>query len=246
MTSDTEASRAFYTQLFGWTAEEPNAEFGGYFNFVQDGVRIAGGMASQGDSGPDVWSVYLATDNAEKTLEAAASHGGQVHVQAMPVGDLGVMAYVTDPSGAMTGLWQPGEHKGFGRFGESWTPSWFELHTRDYRAVLDFYRDVFQWETEVVGDTDDFRYSTLKHGEEQLAGIMDSAGFLPEGTPSHWEVYFGTPDADATLAKAVELDGKILEPAVDTPYGRLAAAADPTGARFKLVAPNESMPARAS
>jgi hypothetical protein len=33
-------------------------------------------------------------------------------------------------------------------------------------------------------------------------------------------------------------------PAEDTPYGRLAEAADPTGAHFKLVAPNEAMPAR--
>lgn len=32
----------------------------------------------------------------------------------------------------------------------------------------------------------------------------------------------------------------------DTPYGRIATAADPTGARFKLVAPNEAMPARES
>jgi hypothetical protein len=30
-----------------------------------------------------------------------------------------------------------------------------------------------------------------------------------------------------------------------TPYGRLAAAVDPTGAQFKLVAPNAAMPARA-
>jgi uncharacterized protein len=27
---DTERSRAFYCQLFGWTAEEPAEEFGGY------------------------------------------------------------------------------------------------------------------------------------------------------------------------------------------------------------------------
>ena len=61
MTSDTERSRAFYCDLFGWTAEEPAPEFGGYFNFASDGVRIAGCMASQAGSGPDTWSVYLAT-----------------------------------------------------------------------------------------------------------------------------------------------------------------------------------------
>ncbi len=44
----------------------------------------------------------------------------------------------------------------------------------------------------------------------------------------------------------VDLGGSVLMPAEDTPYGRLAAAADPTGARFKLVAPNAAMPARSS
>ena len=32
--------------------------------------------------------------------------------------------------------------------------------------------------------------------------------------------------------------------AEDTPYGRIAGVADPLGARFKLVGPNEAMPAR--
>jgi predicted enzyme related to lactoylglutathione lyase len=30
----------------------------------------------------------------------------------------------------------------------------------------------------------------------------------------------------------------------DTPYGRIAVLSDPTGAQFRLVGPNEAMPAR--
>ncbi len=33
-TSDVAASRAFYGALLGWQSEEPNPEFGGYFNFT--------------------------------------------------------------------------------------------------------------------------------------------------------------------------------------------------------------------
>jgi len=218
---------------------EPAEEFGGYINFNKDGVRVAGCMASEPGSGmPDVWSVYLATDDATKTLEAAAANGGQVHVQAMAVGDLGTMAFVGDPGGAGIGVWQPGLHPGFGIFGESGTPSWFELHTRDYQVAVDFYRNVFHWDTDVVSDTAEFRYTTLKKGEGWLAGIMDASGFLPDGVPAHWSVYFGVEDTDAALAKIVDLGGSILTAAEDTPYGRLATAADPTGAQFKLVAPN--------
>jgi uncharacterized protein len=111
----------------------------------------------------------------------------------------------------------------------------------------DFYRAVFRWDTHVISDTPEFRYTTLKSGADDggwLAGIMDSAGHLSEDVPAHWATYFGVEDTDATLAKVVELGGLILMPAEDTPYGRLAVAGDVTGARFSLVAPNAAMPAR--
>ena len=113
-------------------------------------------------------------------------------------------------------------------------------------ATVPFYRDVFRDDTQTLSDVPEFRYTTLMDGAEQVAGIMDAAAFLPESVPAHWSVYFGVDDADATLEKIVALGGSIIRPAEDTPYGRLAEAADATGAHFKLVAPNEAMPARTS
>lgn len=236
-TSDTGRSRAFYSQLFGWTATEPAEEFGGYFNYAKDGVLVAGCMANQPGSGmPDVWSVYLATDDAGKTVDVAAASGGEVHVSPMEVGELGNMAFLGDPGGAAVGVWQPGLHQGFGVLGDPGTPAWFELHTRDYQAAVEFYGNVFRWDVHVASDVPEFRYTTLGQGDGQLAGIMDASGFLPEGVPAHWSVYFSVDDTDAALARIVDLGGTVVAPAEDTPYGRLATAADPTGARFKLVA----------
>ena len=245
MTSDTQKSREFYGQLFGWDAEEPAEEFGGYFTFIKDGVRLAGCMPRMPDTPaemPDVWSVYLASDDARKTVDAAAGNGGQVIVAPMDVGDVGTMAIVSDPGGAAIGVWQPGVHQGFGVLAEAGAPSWFELHTRDYDAAVGFYRNVFRWDVHVVSDAAEFRYTTMQHGDASLAGVIDATGFLPDGVPSHWVVYFGVDDADAALARIVELGGSIVTAAEDTPYGRLAEATDPTGAAFKLVAPNEAMP----
>lgn len=244
-TSDAERIRDFYCPLFGWVATEPNEEFGGYFDFTKDGIRVAGCMPGEPGSGrPDVWSVYLASDDAEKTLEAAVAHGGQVLVPAMAVGDLGTMAVLGDAGGAGIGVWQPARHQGFGLLNEPGAPSWFELLTRDYQDSVAFYRDVFGWHTHVVSDTPEFRYTALKHGYDWLAGIMDATSFLPEGVPAHWSVYFGAEDTDAALATVVELGGSIVRAAEDTPYGRLAVVTDPNGARFKLVGPNESVPER--
>jgi uncharacterized protein len=249
MTADTERSRAFYGDLFAWTAADPSEEFGGYFNFARNGVDVAGCMdkeaAQAGSDMPDAWwSVYLASDDIAKTLDAAVANGGQVHVPAMPVADLGTMAFLGDPGGAGIGVWQPGTFQGFGILSEAGAPSWFELLTRDYGAAVDFYRTVFRWDTHVMSDTPEFRYTTLRHGEDDLAGIMDASDLLPDGVPNHWSIYFGVDDTDAALARAVELGGAIVRPAEDTPYGRLAAATDPLGAQFNLVAPNEAMPAK--
>jgi predicted enzyme related to lactoylglutathione lyase len=64
---------------------------------------------------------------------------------------------------------------------------------------------------------------------------MDASGFLPEGVPAHWSIYWAVADTDAALLTIGELGGSTLMPAEDTPYGRLAMAADPMGAPFKLV-----------
>src|SRR3954468_6301313 len=141
-TSDPDRSRRFYSELFGWKVDDPGPDYGGYVNFVKDGVMIAGSMRNDGSAGtPDAWSVYLATDDAQATTDAAVAHGGQVYVPPMQVGELGTMGVLADPGGASIGLWQPGTHQGFGVWGEPGTPSWFELFTRDYDTTVAFYRD---------------------------------------------------------------------------------------------------------
>jgi len=241
--SDPAGGRAFYTELFGWTAREPNAEFGDYVNYYRNGIRIAGSMPAQPGGVPNVWSTYLAVADAAKTLEVASANGAQIYVPAMQVGDLGAMGVLADPGGAVIGIWQPGLHTGFGLLAEHGTPGWFELLARDYAGSLDFYRTVFGWDTEPMGDTDEFRYTVVKHGKDQVAGVMDAADWLPEGVPPHWAVYFAVDDTDASVTKLQQLGGTVTEPATDTPYGRMASVTDPFGARFKLIGPNDQMPA---
>ena len=90
---------------------------------------------------------------------------------------------------------------------------------------------MFGWDTHTAGDTEDFRYTTLGEGENPLAGIMDSTGHELDGTPAYWIPYFRVDDVDATLQAIAAAGGTVVRDAEDTPYGRLAAAKDSTGAR---------------
>ena len=116
MTSDKDASRAFYSELFGWTSEDAGEEYGHYVNFSRDGVQIAGCMDKQPDSPiPDIWSVYLATADADATVAAIGPLGGQTMFPVMDVMDLGRMSMLLDPGGAAIGIWQPGPPQGVRR-----------------------------------------------------------------------------------------------------------------------------------
>ncbi len=236
-TSDVDGSRKFYSQLFGWEAQEPSPEFGGYFMFTRDGVPVAGGMGDM-DAAPanNTWKIYLATDDIAKTIEAAEANGAEIVSPPMPVADLGIQAVLIDPTGAHLGAWQPGTFQGFAVLNEHGAPSWFELHTRKHAAAVEFYRSVFRWDTNTVGDSDEFRYTTMRdpRGDGELAGIMDATTFLPQGTPAHWSIYWETEDIDSTVGRVKALGGSVVAGVADTPYGRLATVSDPAGAEFKL------------
>ncbi|MFD1214122.1 VOC family protein [Arthrobacter sp. GCM10027362] len=242
MTSDPERAQNFYAELFGWTYETGDEEkYGGYVMAFKNGQPVAGLMKNDGQSGyPDAWNTYLRVEDIESVTDAAASHGGQVFVAPMEVPEQGRMAMLGDPGGAAVGLWQFGGHTGFKIHDESGAPVWHELHTRDYPATVKFYQDVFGWNTDVMSDTPEFRYTTLGAGDDAAAGIMDASAFLPEGVPSSWQVYFGVDNADATVEKALALGGQLVQAAEDTPFGRMATLTDPTGATFKI---NEVKPA---
>jgi predicted enzyme related to lactoylglutathione lyase len=241
-TSDVEGSRKFYADVFGWEAQEPSPEFGGYFMFTRNGVPIAGAMGDMGHMvANNSWKIYLNSDDIAKTLEAAEAEGAQVVGPVMPVADLGTQAVLIDPTGAHFGIWQPGTFPGFTVLNEHGAPSWFELHTRDFAGALAFYSSVLRWDTNTVGDSDEFRYATMRDpgSEGELAGIMDAAAFLPEGVPAHWSIYWEVDDIDDTVAKVKVLGGSVVMDATDTPYGRMATVTDPAGAQFKLRTPNQ-------
>jgi predicted enzyme related to lactoylglutathione lyase len=234
--SDIDATKTFYGGLFGWAFEEGRPEFGGYTTATSDGHRVAGLMPRMPEmQGPDVWTTYIATADAAATAQAITDNGGQAIAPPMEVADIGTMAVAVDPAGGLLGVWQPGSHTGFGKYNEPGSVSWAEHHSKDFAASTPFYETVFGWTMDKsTGDTDDFRYYVAQVDGEGVAGLMDSASFLPAEAPSHWAVYFSVADADEAAGKVTELGGTVLRGPEDTPFGRMADAVDSAGVPFKL------------
>ncbi|CAB4731405.1 MAG: VOC family protein [Actinobacteria bacterium] len=234
-TSDPAGAQRFYADLFGWSAETAGPEYGGYVTFHRAGEPVAGCMLNDGTTGGvNSWSVYLESNDVEATVGMAEANGGQIEIEPMQVGTLGHMAFVIDPAGARIGIWQPDSMTGFAVRGAVGAPGWFEVLSTDFAAAVPFYENVFGWSTHPMSDTDEFRYTTLGKDDLALAGVMDASRFASN---SAWSVYVEVADTDATVAAAVAGGGSVLAAAEDTPVGRLAELADPSGAVFKVMGP---------
>ena len=116
---------------------------------------------------------------------------------------------------------------------EPGVPCWVDLSTTDLPGALSFYRRLFGWDAEDMGEQAG-HYTMLR-----LAGSRRRRGRTPDagagGPPPAWNVYVAVTDADAT-AKAIEsAGGRLLMPPMDVfTSGRMAVAMDPQGAAFSI------------
>jgi uncharacterized protein len=230
---DIEASKAFYTALFGWEAQTAEApEAGGYTMFSKNGRSVAG-LGPSGDRQPS-WMTYVSTDDLDATTERVRAAGGTVMVEPMQVMTAGRMAVYQDPTGAAFSAWEPGDHIGAQLVNEPGALCWTELQTRDPEAAKAFYGAVFGWGSETA--TGPIPYTEWKQDGRSIGGMMPMGEQFPAEVPAHWVVYLGAGDVDADTARAVELGGQVLVPPMDIQEGlRFSWIMDPQGAPLGLV-----------
>ena len=237
---DVPKAIAFYQALFGWDIELGGPEVGGYSIAHQDGRIVAAVSPKMGaPDAPSAWTTYLATDDADATAAKIKGAGGQVLAGPMDVMEEGRMAVAMDPAGAVFGLWQGGNTTGLQVANEPGALVWSEHMSRDFGGSKAFYQAVFGYGYQDMSG-DGFKYAMLMVDDHEVGGI----GEYPEGTPAEmpaaWATYFAVTDTDAAAAKVTELGGRVVQPASDTPYGRIAVVADNHGAVFSVITPPAS------
>jgi uncharacterized protein len=246
-TTNPTAAKRFYSELFGWKAQDNPLPGGGAYTLARiNGSDIVGliGMADQQAKGvPPHWNSYVAVANVDETTKKAISLGGKILAPAMDVMDLGRMAVIQDPSGAELSLWQGTKHIGAGRVAEHGALIWNELQTRNVDACGAFYTRLFGWKTEAKKGVFVETYTLFNEGAEPRAGMMPFSKVTPANVPSHWTVYFQVNDCDAIAKKVASLGGKAVMPPTDIPeVGRFSMFVDPQGAFFAVLQPAPRQP----
>jgi predicted enzyme related to lactoylglutathione lyase len=238
-TTDSEAAKKFYTQLFGWDyVDNPIGPDMVYTMLKLNGKDVGALyklMAEQLTQGvPPNWLSYVSTANADESVEKAKAAGATVIKEAFDVFTVGRMAVIQDPTGAVFALWQAGTHAGSGIYNVPNSFCWNELMTTDTAVDGEFYSKVFGWGR----DTQNFgpmEYTMFSNGERPAGGMLK---ITPEmgPIPPNWLVYFAVDDCDAMVQKATKLGGNIMKPAEDIPgIGRFAILTDPQNAVFAII-----------
>jgi predicted enzyme related to lactoylglutathione lyase len=242
--TDLQASRAFYTELFGWNYEvDPDPAFGGYTLAISNGEQVAGLYQPTEPGTPNAWMLYLETPDINGTAQQVADLGGTNLAGPMEIPGQGHALVSSDPTGAVIGFWQPTGKPTFGH-GRPGTVCWAELNTRDGGAADKFYTSLFGYDQQQVGDGVNFDYTVWSIGGQQAVGRMKMGDEQPAETPAHWNVYIAVdPErgTDAVAEKAVQLGGKLLFGPDDSPYGRIAVVQDHLGAMFSIFDPSRTV-----
>jgi len=242
-TSNQAAAKTFYTSLFGWSAtDSPMAPGEVYTMFRLNDRDVGGGYTLRAEQvamgAPPHWMVYVAVANADDTVAKAKELGGTVLAPAFDVFDIGRMAVLQDPTGAVFSIWQAMKHHGMGVVGvDGAYAGWADLSSPEPERAGKFYSALFSWQLLKGEDDPESGYLHIKNGEHFIGGVQGAEQRDPH-VPPHWLIYFHTSDCDASTGKVTALGGKTcFGPMTLEKVGRFSVVADPQGAAFALFQP---------
>lgn len=113
MTTDVDAAKKFYSEVFGWkTKDMPMPDGNGTYTCVRtadagEKEGIGGLMSMPPNLPPGVppsWTPYVTVDNVDEAVAKATGLGAEVVMPAMDMKGVGRMAWIKDPQGAVIAL----------------------------------------------------------------------------------------------------------------------------------------------
>lgn len=239
MTTDAEASRAFYETAIGWHIDaKPVGEMDYRMIAASDG--LVGGVlqldpAMTAGGARPAWVGYIGVDDVDKAFAEAQRDGGAVLMPVMDMPNVGRMAMITDPQGAPFYVMRGASDDTSSAFSGT-TPghvSWNEYHPNRQADAMEFYGRHFGWTKSGVmpmGPMGDYWF--LHQGDTAIGAIMPD---LPDVRP-HWKFVLRVDDIDAAADRVKAAGGQVTHGPHQVPGGdHVISALDPIGVEFGLV-----------
>ncbi len=101
-TTDAEAAKRFYGELFGWQYKGGDVEGAQYNEIVANGKPV-GGIHQMG-GGPPQWVAYVAVSDVDAAARRVEELGGKVSVPPTDIPNVGRFCMISDPAGAIISL----------------------------------------------------------------------------------------------------------------------------------------------
>ncbi|MGH9412811.1 MAG: VOC family protein [Terriglobales bacterium] len=232
-------AQQFYKKLFGWEAQQPPDAKHQYTLLARDGAIAAGCFQLPEElrkqNVPPHWLVYVATANADDCATRAAELGGKVVRAPFDAQDVGRLAVIQDPTGAVFAVWQAIQFSGFAARGNN-AFCWADLVTPDAARAGEFYGELFGWRL-WKSEKDSSGYIHINNGETTIGGVPPASEHEPQAPP-HWLTWFQVADCDASVEDAESAGARtLMRPSSMERVGRISIVQDPQGAALGLITP---------
>jgi len=112
---DLERAKKFYSSVFGWQLEQMGPEMGNYVmartaevgedRMPRERGAINGGIMLKMRP-VKATALTINVENIDEAVRKVKANGGKLSRKKMKVGEMGMLAYVKDSEGNVTGLWQ--------------------------------------------------------------------------------------------------------------------------------------------
>ncbi|MCZ6839724.1 MAG: VOC family protein [Alphaproteobacteria bacterium] len=109
-TTDVDGAKAFYSKVIGWKFDEMQMEGGAYWMLKAGDDRAGGLMAMPSavpDGTPPYWMSYIAVDDVDAAVAKVSGLNGTVLTEPFDIPNVGRMAVIQDPQGAVISLMTP-------------------------------------------------------------------------------------------------------------------------------------------
>ena len=233
VTPNPKLAAGFYKNVFGWTSEQIGTEDQPYWIFKSNGKPVGGMflMSKTKTNAGGEWIPYYSVNSVDEVSGKCKADSGSIAIKPFEMPGRGKVALLSDQQGALFAVIKSSNGDPSAQVKSDYEFLWCELWSNDIDNSTDFYKNLFNAQTEIKKD-DDRSYTVILNNDKPCSGIIKNPA---EKIKTNWVQYVKVSDVYNIEQKAKDAGAKILIPADSTiRNGTVSVFLDPTGAPIAI------------